>query len=253
MRTDSKSNRVALAPISPLFGIRITTSRLVLRVPTDEDLVDLLRLARAGVHPAGESPFINDWASLPSPTFERRFLQYFWALRGEWSIHRWRLPFGAFTHAGEPIGVQQIQATNFLALRTLRSGTWVGLARQRSGFGTEMREAVLELCFRTLGAQFADAGTNETNAGARGMLERLGYRWNGEGMTANGATSMPTPIVNYRLDAATWLTTPRAHIAIHGIDRALGLFGIAGESEASRPSSQSSSDGRAVDRVSAMA
>jgi RimJ/RimL family protein N-acetyltransferase len=154
-------------------------------------------------------------------------MQYFWTLRAEWTADRWRLPFGAFTHDGEPIGVQQVEATTFVALRTLRSGTWVGLARQQAGFGTEMREAVLELCFRHLGARFADAGTNETNVGAQRMLQRLGYRWNGVGLTANGDAAVATPVVNYRLDADTWLATPRPHIAIDGLAHALDLFGVA--------------------------
>ena len=156
-------------------------------------------------------------------------MQYFWALRAEWGVSRWRLPFGAFTHDGEAIGVQQVEATDFLALRTLRSGTWVGLAHQRHRFGTEMREAVLELCFQRLGARFADAGTNETNLAARRMLERLGYRWNGVGLTAGRPEVAPTPIVNYRLDAETWLATPRPHVELDGVDDALGCFGLAGE------------------------
>ena len=210
----SGEGRAAVTAEWPVFALRIRTERLELRVPDDDDLQALATLARAGVHEPGATPFVNDWTSLPSPAFERRFLQYFWAQRAEWGRDRWRLPFGAFTAAGEPVGVQQIEATAFPVRRTIRSGTWVGLALQRNGYGTEMREAVLELAFRHLGAQWAEAGTNETNVGAQRMLERLGYRWNGLGVTEGGPGGAAQEVVNYRLTAADWLAVPRPHVRI---------------------------------------
>ncbi len=45
----------------PLYGLRITTPRLELRVPDDEDAVALFEAARAGIHPAGEMPFGVPW------------------------------------------------------------------------------------------------------------------------------------------------------------------------------------------------
>ena len=208
----------------PIFGLSIVTERLVLRVPGDDDLEQLVRLARLGVHLPGESPFIDDWTTLPSPAFEQRFLQYFWGQRAEWSPGRWRLPFGAFTHAGEPVGVQQIEAAGFPVRRTIRSGTWVGLAQQRKGYGTEMREGVLDLAFRHLGAQWAEAGTNETNIAARLMLEKLGYVWNGLGVTIGGETGTATPVVNYRIGAAAWLEHERPHIRVERAPGDLDLF-----------------------------
>ena len=50
----------------PLFALRIRTERLVLRLPTERDLLALIALARAGIHPAGEMPFGVAW-STPCP------------------------------------------------------------------------------------------------------------------------------------------------------------------------------------------
>lgn len=217
----------AALPGWPVFGLRLHTPRLELRVPTDGDLHALAALARRGVHLPGETPFVNDWTSLPSPAFERRFLQYFWGIRAEWGGERWRLPFGAFTADGEPVGIQQIEATGFAVRRTVRSGTWVGLALQRNGYGTEMREAVLDLAFRHLGALWAEAGTNETNAGARRMLERLGYGWNGLGVTGGGPGGTRQPVVNFRLSAEDWLLVERPHLHVERVPGDLEPFAAA--------------------------
>ncbi len=38
-------------PLRPLFDLRLRTANLELRLPTDDDLVDLFAVAKAGVHP----------------------------------------------------------------------------------------------------------------------------------------------------------------------------------------------------------
>ena len=45
-----------------------------LRLPTDEDLLELARVARAGVMDEGQTFFAFPWHELPSPAFERQFL-----------------------------------------------------------------------------------------------------------------------------------------------------------------------------------
>ena len=69
----------------PLFALRIRSERLVLRLPTDEDLVRLIAVARAGIHSPGEMPFGIAWSTVQSPAFERSFLQHHWGLRAGWS------------------------------------------------------------------------------------------------------------------------------------------------------------------------
>ena len=50
----------------PLFDLRIRTPRLELRLPSDDDLLALMALARSGVHDPGETPFLVPWDELPS-------------------------------------------------------------------------------------------------------------------------------------------------------------------------------------------
>ena len=78
-------------PLWPLFDLRVRTPTLVLRLPTDEDLVTLAALAQAGIHEPDEMPFGYPWSILPSPAFERGFVQYHWSLRANWKPDDWGL------------------------------------------------------------------------------------------------------------------------------------------------------------------
>ena len=72
----------------PLFDLRLRTPRLELRLPTDDDLLGLMEVARAGVHDPAATPFKFPWDELPSPAFERNFLLHWWASRGSWKPER---------------------------------------------------------------------------------------------------------------------------------------------------------------------
>jgi hypothetical protein len=56
-----------------LFDLRIWSERLELRLPTDDELVELCWLARSGIHDPAEMPFGAAWTDQPSPQFERSF------------------------------------------------------------------------------------------------------------------------------------------------------------------------------------
>ena len=59
--------RTTLTDAWPLFGLRVRSERLVLRLPTDGDIVRLMALAKAGIHEPGTMPFGVAWSTLPSP------------------------------------------------------------------------------------------------------------------------------------------------------------------------------------------
>ena len=128
----------------PLFDLRLRTPRLELRLPTDDDLLGLMEVARAGVHDPAATPFKFPWDELPSPAFERNFLLHWWASRGSWKPERWTLTLAAVA-GGRPIGIQDLLARDFAHRRTVSTGSWLGQAYQRRGYGTEMRAAVLSL------------------------------------------------------------------------------------------------------------
>src|SRR5436190_6478135 len=80
----------------PIFGLVIRTPRLELRLPMEDELVELLELAKAGIHAADSMPFGFAWTDQPSPQLERAFMQYHWRMRSSWSVDEWVLDFGVW-------------------------------------------------------------------------------------------------------------------------------------------------------------
>src|SRR5512134_3728621 len=102
--TADSDTRARLAAAWPLFGLRLRTERLELCLPTDEDLLELMDVARAGIHPPDVMPFASTWSTLPSPAFERGYLAYHWGNRAAWTPESWELGAAAFLD-GRPVGM----------------------------------------------------------------------------------------------------------------------------------------------------
>jgi RimJ/RimL family protein N-acetyltransferase len=206
----------------PLFDLRLRTPRLELRLPTDEDLLELLRVGREGVVEEGQTFFVVPWHELPSPAFERQFLLHWWASRGSWSPTNWNLGL-AVVADGRPIGVQDLMARNFAIRKTVVTASWLGRAYQGRGYGTEMRAAVLALAFEGLGAELAESGYFEGNAASARVSAKLGYTDNGEEVLAVGHERG----VEHRLKVGrdTW-RRDLVPVTIEGLDPCLKLFGV---------------------------
>ena len=152
-----ESTATPLKAAWPLFGLRIRSERLVLRLPTDDDLPGLLDLAKAGIHPPAEMPFGVAWTDATGAAFDQGYLQHHWKWRGSWRPEEWWLNL-MVEWEGRPIGAQTISGEDFAIHRTVDSGSWLGQAYQGRGFGKEMRSAVLSFAFDGLGARFATSG-----------------------------------------------------------------------------------------------
>ena len=110
----------------PLFGLRITTPRLELRIPDDEDLVELFEAARAGIHPADEMPFGIPWTDgIAGAGRARRASSPSTGRRAARSPRRsWSLPF-AVVADGRVVGTQELMAEAFPGSRSVSSGSWL--------------------------------------------------------------------------------------------------------------------------------
>ncbi len=161
-----------LAAAWPLFGLRIRSERLVLRLPTDDEVLALLDVARAGIHPADEMPFGIAWSVVPSPEFEWGFVQHHWLMRATWTPEDWTLNL-LVELDGQPIGSQSIGGRAFAVHRTVGTGSWLGRPWQGRGLGTEMRTAVLAFAFDGLGARVAESEAFLDNAPSN-RVSRLG-------------------------------------------------------------------------------
>jgi RimJ/RimL family protein N-acetyltransferase len=169
----------------PPARVVLTTPRLELRLPSEDELWRLAEVAAGGVCVPGTQPFGTPWGDQPPRLRARSVLQWHWATRGSWSPDRWTLDFTVF-HEGAPVGAQGLSAAGFPVRREVATGSWLGLPYQRQGFGTEMRAAVLTLAFGPLGALSAVTGAFQDNAAAIGVSRALGYADDGTEVSDRG-------------------------------------------------------------------
>ncbi|MGA3031070.1 MAG: GNAT family N-acetyltransferase [Candidatus Limnocylindrales bacterium] len=206
----------------PLFDLRVRTPRLELRLPTDDDLLELVRVARAGIVDAERAAFLVPWHKLPSPAFERQFLLHWWATRGSWNPSKWALGL-AILQEGRAVGIQELIGTDFAIRRTILSGSWLGREFQGQGLGTEARAAILALAFDGLGAEMAESGYLEGNVASARVSEKLGYREIGDTFVAIEGKRVRE--VKLRVTRDTW-RRDLVPVTIEGLEPSLPLFGI---------------------------
>ena len=145
----------------PLRHLVLRTPRLTLCPDDDEGLYALAGLALCGVHLPHEMPFLFPWTDQAPDGLVRGTMQYYWGARSRLTASDWNVNF-LVRYADQVIGAQGLSAKAFPILGVVSSGSWLGCAHQRQGFGTEMRAAVLLLAFDHLGATTARSGRSPT-------------------------------------------------------------------------------------------
>jgi RimJ/RimL family protein N-acetyltransferase/ribosomal protein S18 acetylase RimI-like enzyme len=210
-----------LRPPPPLARLRITTPRLVLRLGTTAELRELAEVARQGIHDPAAMPFEVAWTdSAGDPGFiDESIAHHLEALR-DWSPDAWRLNLIAFLD-GRPVGVQALRADRFAETSEVDTGSWLGLAYQGQGLGTEMRAAVLSLAFDRLGAARAVSGAIQGNPQSLGVSRKLDYEVTGEHMVS--PRGMDVPHTDLALDRGRF-SSP-VPVEIDGLDGLERLFG----------------------------
>jgi RimJ/RimL family protein N-acetyltransferase len=208
---------------TPLFGLRLTTPRLVLRVGTTGEVRALGELARKGIHPPEEMPFGVAWSDRTAlPGFLEEFATYHREGLTGWTPEAWRLDLLVWEN-GILVGTQGVTGERFAGERVVATGSWLGRGAQGRGIGTEMRAAALELAFRGVGAEAATSGWLEGNTASGRVSEKLGYRETGISEISPRGT--PVPHHDVRIERADWRSP--ADVEISGLDRCLGLLGAA--------------------------
>ncbi|MFE0458434.1 GNAT family N-acetyltransferase [Kitasatospora sp. NPDC058965] len=211
-----------LTDLWPLLDLRLTTPRLELRLPDEGQLAALARLAAAGIHPPDRQPFLRPWATEPAAR-ARSVVQYHWLRRGNWHPADWSLTLAVLAD-GEVVGQQALYAQDFGVLRAVQSTSWLGLAHQGKGIGTEMRAAVLHLAFDGLGATEALSGARVDNPGSLAVSRKLGYRE--DGLQRDLVDGAPVTTRRLRLSRADWAARERLPVTVGGLAPCLPLFGL---------------------------
>lgn len=211
-------------PHWPLWDLRIRTPRLELRPVREAEMADLSELIDGGIHDPATMPFLIPFTDAPNPQRAHDSYRFWMGCWAGWSVESWRLVLAAYSD-GRCVGSQDVQATDFPTLRTVTTGSWLGLPHQGHGLGREMRAAVLQLAFEGLGAQRAATEAFEDNVASRRVTESLGYHRNGsEVVRRRDGRAM---VLRYVLERDDWEPRRRDDIALDGLSaEALDMFGL---------------------------
>jgi RimJ/RimL family protein N-acetyltransferase len=207
----------------PLFGLRLRTPRLELRVPDLDDLGALADLAGAGVHDPAVQPFVAGWTDAEPEQVARNVLQWQWSMMGRWSPQDWGLQFVAVAD-GRVIGTQALDGRDFAVLRQVGTGSWLGREFHGQGYGTEMRAAVLHLAFDGLHAEYATSEAFADNGASYGVSRKLGYVDNG--VERHLVRGKPVVGRRLRLDRDGWSAARTVEVTVEGLEPCLPMLGL---------------------------
>lgn len=209
----------------PLFGLRLRTADLELRVPDDDDLAELADLTREPIHDPELMPFFVPWTDEPEDRRVRGALQWHWRSRADWSADDWRLELVA-CRDGRVVGTQGMHGHRFGVTREVETGSWVGRRFQGQGVGTCMRRAVLHLAFAGLGAETARSSAFSDNGASLKVSARVSYSLDGtETRERRGRRST---LIRFVMARDAWQEKSQSWppVVIEGLEPCLAEFGV---------------------------
>jgi RimJ/RimL family protein N-acetyltransferase len=204
----------------PLRHLVLRTPRLELRPDDDEGLFELVEVAKEGVHDPAEMPFNVPWTDTLPEDGGFGMLQFYWGRRAAFAPKDWTINF-LVRFDGAVIGTQEVGARDFGVLREVNTGSWIGRKFQGSGFGTEMRIAVLQFAFDHLDARIARSAAWLGNHASNRVSAKLGYVHDGTIGAAPRGERLEH--VRLRLDAANFVR-PQWNVAVDGLSGCLQLL-----------------------------
>jgi RimJ/RimL family protein N-acetyltransferase len=213
-----------LEDIWPTFALKITTARLTLRLPYDEELGRLARLAGEGVHGPDEQPFLTPWTEGSPLDRAQGVLRSHWDQLANWDVQSWSLGLGVFAEADEPIGLIMLHARDFPVVREVATTSWLGISYHGRGFGTEARAGALTLAFDHLHAEAALSEAFQDNHASQAVSRKLGYESDGISRDARGNEVLVSD--RLRLTADNWRTADRRPAKVTGLEACRQMFGV---------------------------
>lgn len=210
----------------PLFGLRLRSGGLEMRVARDDDLAELAELTREPIHAPDLMPFFEPWTDQPEEQRVRSVLQWQWRARADWAPDNWRLELVA-VQDGQVVGTQGVHGRHFSVTREVETGSWVGRRFQGRGVGTAMRRAALHLAFAGLGAETARSGAFSDNGASLKVSARLGYSEDGtESRARRGEKGTLTRLL-LRRDEWEERSSSWPSVELEGLEPCLVEFGLA--------------------------
>ncbi|GAB3439560.1 GNAT family protein [Phycicoccus ginsengisoli] len=212
-----------LADLWPPFGLVLTTPRLTLRLPTEDEITALAEVAAQGVHAPHERPFLTPWTEGSPEERAREVLSGHWYRLSAWEPDSWSLGLAVIDGSGTPMGIATLRAQDFRVNREVTTSSWLGLRFQGRGYGTEARTALLTLAFDHLGATDATTEVFQDNHASQGVSRRLGYQPDGISRDRRGEEVVVSD--RLRLTSARWgAGSTRVPVEVTGLDAARSMF-----------------------------
>ncbi|WP_344209454.1 GNAT family N-acetyltransferase [Kribbella sancticallisti] len=195
---------------------------MTLRLPTDEELGELARLAGDGVHAPGERPFLTPWTEGSALDRAQSVLRGHWGQLAGWDVRSWGLGMGVFGADDEPLGMVSLRARDFPVVREVVTSSWLGLRFQGVGLGTEARVGLLGLAFDHLGAEAALTEVFQDNHASQGVSRKLGYEPDGISRDARGDEVLVSD--RLRLTVEKWRGVERPPVRVTGLEECRQMF-----------------------------
>jgi RimJ/RimL family protein N-acetyltransferase len=197
--------------------------RLELRLPHEDELAHLARLAAGGVHRPDERPFLTPWTDGTPDERARSVLQDHWSQLASWSVTDWRLGLAVFA-AGNPVGLVTLRARDFLVVREVTTSSWLGIEHHGQGYGTEARVGLLTLAFDHLDARAARSEVFQDNHASQRVSRKLGYEADGISVDALGDEAVVSD--RLRLTRHRWSRPAWPTLRVDGLDACRSAFGL---------------------------
>ena len=203
----------------PLFDLRLEYRDVLLRAVREADLPHLTAVLPADV---GHDPRLAMFRSQTMIENERRLLcMGYWKALGTWDPAEWVLHL-AVLHDNEIVGVQTLEGSNFPALRTVDSASWLVPSVRGRGIGVRMRTAALGFAFDHLGATAAISSATLANGASLGVSRRIGYVDNGISRIVDTRGDV-VELQNLRLTVDRW---PGHDVTVTGFEACKPWFGL---------------------------
>ena len=224
---DAAPRSTTLDAAWPLFALRIRSERLVLRLPTDDELLGAhATLAQAGIHPPDEMPFGVAWSTIAEPGVRARLP---------------RAPLGRPGGAGQPDDWEPPPAGR--ARRRRRSGRRALHARAVRGPADGRHRVLARTAVPGPGLRQGDArrGARRSpstasapsvaqteafldNAASNGGLALARLRGERDRRSSRPRACRARS-QRFRMTAEMWRSRPRPPVTIEGLDACRDMFG----------------------------
>ncbi|MGN6197431.1 GNAT family N-acetyltransferase [Humibacter sp.] len=191
----------SLVSLWPAAGVRAHAGNLELRWIDDGLALELARLAARGVHDPERMPFNFPWTRGSAEEVSRNVLTYHWSNRANVGPAKLALEYAVLVD-GVVVGSQGASGSEWPILRSVETGSWLGLEHHGRGIGTRMRALMLHLLFDGLEAAEVTSTAFDDNPASNAVSLKTGYEPGGavrivrEGVAATQ--------IRYRMTRQRW-------------------------------------------------